>query len=336
MYTVVLLGISGVLAIVSEGKPRKVPLKACLACTLLSAVITGIQLIVYLVDLNKFKRHKFYCPLNEIDRQCFRLAEKERTLFAFVPAFYLLTLCGMILCIVLSISLCEFLHSWKPELNQPVVAPVPPDAEGAALISRDVPPEEPRQTPATGPRDQRRPKDVTPGKRSLLLLKFLEVQPKLLGVVHLVLGLCMITITVAYLVSQMRDPIRLGFIWWLEVQCLVSGVLSIVAEDRPTINMIRTCMALNIVSAIVAIINVFVFLETAGTLMTCAYIECEDTLVIVVSLFPMLFILLEVIISVVITAYARKSLRSLSLSKTTLVLRPPAAQDPPGDPWGSQ
>uniref|UniRef100_UPI00398F3ADC uncharacterized protein n=1 Tax=Pristiophorus japonicus TaxID=55135 RepID=UPI00398F3ADC len=280
LYAAVLLSISGSLAIVSEKNPRRVLLKVCLACTVLSAMVTGVQLIIYLVDLNNYKMGIFHCSSSQYDKKCFDIAMQQRTLFRFVPAFYLLTLFGMMLCIILSINLCDVIHSWNPELDQPVatVMSTPSDAEGAALISGEqgnVPMEEPQPIPAPGPRDHRPTKPVGSGKSSLLVQKFLEGQPKMLGVVHIVLALGLIIVTMPSLVMHFDEEISLGLLWWIVLQCIGSGVLSIAAEERPTINMIRACMALNIISAIATTIGILIFVGTIIDTGYCLHIECQ-------------------------------------------------------------
>ncbi|XP_038657087.1 uncharacterized protein LOC119968060 [Scyliorhinus canicula] len=274
-YTAVLFGISGFLAIISENQPRKVLLKVCLLCSLLGAVIAAIQLIVYLVDLAKLKRHRMFCSSLQHNMNCIQRAESEKLLVIYIPVFYLLTLAGMMLCSVLSISLYHLLQTWKAAINQPVLSPARLDPEGAALMSVEggsAPEVASQQIPAAGSQDRRRPKA---GKQSVLVEKFLDAQPKVLGVVHIVLGFAVIMAAFGVLLLNIWEVVRLGFVWWFTVQCIISGVLSIVAEDRPTVNMIRACVALNIIGAIVAIINSFIYMGSAVQLAGCSHNDCE-------------------------------------------------------------
>ncbi|XP_072354175.1 uncharacterized protein [Scyliorhinus torazame] len=301
-YTAVLLGISGFLAIISENQPRKVLLKVCLACSLLGVVITAIQLIIYLLDLAKMNRINLYCNPMGYKLKCYQRADKEKLLVAYIPVFYLLTLGGMMLCGVLSFSLYDVLQTWKAEINQPVLSPARLDPEGAALMSVEggpVPEVEAQQIPAAGRQ-----------------------------VVHIVLGLCVIMAAFGILLPNTWELIRLSFVWWFTVQCIIAGVLSIVAEEKPTINMIRACVTLNIISAIVCGINSLNFMGSAGQLAGCKLNECEFMLFdMILPLIVLILILLDLVISVVIAVYARKALRSLALSKMAVVLN---ARSPPG------
>ncbi|GCB82674.1 hypothetical protein scyTo_0022051, partial [Scyliorhinus torazame] len=135
-------------------------------------------------------------------------------------------------------------------------------------------------------------------------------------VVHIVLGLCVIMAAFGILLPNTWELIRLSFVWWFTVQCIIAGVLSIVAEEKPTINMIRACVTLNIISAIVCGINSLNFMGSAGQLAGCKLNECEFMLFdMILPLIVLILILLDLVISVVIAVYARKALRSLALSK---------------------
>ncbi|XP_078087572.1 uncharacterized protein LOC144505327 [Mustelus asterias] len=336
-YTALLLGVCGLLVILGENRPRRVMFKAALVCTLLGSVLTAIQLIIHLVDLDQFKKEKVYCSRTIYDPACFQLADKQRLMWKFVPVFYLVTLSGMMLCIVLSISLYKVVQTWKPEINQPVLtAPFVP--EGTAFTSVDlanVPLVESQQVPGSGLQGHSAP-SARGGKRSLLVEKFLEGQPKLLGIVHIVLGLNVPIVTIIFITPIQEEFVNLGFVCWLTVQSVIAGTMSIVAEDRPTINMIRACLALNVLNVTAGSINAFAFLGEAAGLARCSHFECQYVLEYLVPLILLILTLLDLTISVVIVAYAAKSLRSLALNKMALFLNASSVPTPHGESGGPQ
>lgn len=331
-YTALLLGVCGLLVILGENRPRRAMFKAALACALLGSVLTAVQLIIHLVDLDKFKEEKFYCSTMIYDPTCFHQAHKQRLMLQFVPIFYLLTLSGMMLCIVLSMSLYKVLQTWKPETNQPFIP------EGTAFTSVDlarVPILESQQVPGSGLQGHSTP-SARGWKRSLLVEKFLECQPKLLGIVHIVLGLNVPIVTMIIVTPIQEGLINLGFVWWLTVQSVIAGTISIVAEDRPTVHMIRACLAFNVLNAVACGINTFGFLHEAAGLAECTHFDCKYLLDYLVPLILLIFTLLDLTISVVIAVYAGKSLRPLTIDKMALVLNTSLVPTPHGEFGGAQ
>ncbi|XP_059498783.1 uncharacterized protein LOC125449630 isoform X6 [Stegostoma tigrinum] len=269
----VLFVVTGSITYIGDEKPHQVLLRACLACAVLSVLVSTIELILYLVDLSKYRTLPFNCLVEEDFSRCYHLQSKQKMLYVYVPIFYLLTLGGTVLCIIVSISVYEVLRSWKPGMGQ---------------------------------------------------------------VIHLILGLTIPLLLLGSISDNPWEILKVGFNAWLTVQCIITGVVSIAAEDRPTVNMIRACLALNIISALTTAFNAFLLLGHSSDIVFCLYNECEDALEYVMAAFPLLFNLLELVISVVVATYARKSLRSVPLSKAAVVLNAPLAQWSAATPVGPQ
>ncbi|XP_059498778.1 uncharacterized protein LOC125449630 isoform X2 [Stegostoma tigrinum] len=334
----VLFVVTGSITYIGDEKPHQVLLRACLACAVLSVLVSTIELILYLVDLSKYRTLPFNCLVEEDFSRCYHLQSKQKMLYVYVPIFYLLTLGGTVLCIIVSISVYEVLRSWKPGMGQLLRLSPPLDVEGATLISPEpehVPTEHPEPTPTRGTRDPRKSTSRA-GKRPPMVQKFLEGKPKILGVIHLILGLTIPLLLLGSISDNPWEILKVGFNAWLTVQCIITGVVSIAAEDRPTVNMIRACLALNIISALTTAFNAFLLLGHSSDIVFCLYNECEDALEYVMAAFPLLFNLLELVISVVVATYARKSLRSVPLSKAAVVLNAPLAQWSAATPVGPQ
>ncbi|XP_048476702.1 uncharacterized protein LOC109938782 [Rhincodon typus] len=182
----VLFVVTGSIVYIGDEKPHQVLLRACLACAVLSVLISAIELILYLVDLSEHRKLPVNCLVGEDYSRCYHLLNKQKMLYVYVPIFYLLTLSGTVLCIIISISVYEVLRSWKPEMGQSLLLSPPLDVEGATLISPEpdhVPTEHPEPMPTRGTRDPRKSKSGA-GKRPLMVEKFLEGKPKILGIIH--------------------------------------------------------------------------------------------------------------------------------------------------------
>ncbi|XP_072420843.1 uncharacterized protein [Chiloscyllium punctatum] len=237
----VLFVVTGTLVLLGDQKPRQILLKACLVCAIVTMVTSAIELVMYLVDISEHRKMSLLCLVGEDTQRCYHLLGKQRLLYVNVPIFYLLTLSGMMLCIIVSISLYHLLRLWEPQMDQLLRSSSPPpsrDPEGATLISPEPEQEDAEPTADRGTGDRETPKSRA-GKRTLLVHKFLEGQPKVLGVIHVVLGLTIPLLTLETLSTNPWEMVKVGFNAWLTVQCVATGTVSILAENRPTVNMVR-------------------------------------------------------------------------------------------------
>ncbi|XP_060709461.1 uncharacterized protein LOC132834546 isoform X1 [Hemiscyllium ocellatum] len=320
----VLFVLTGTLVLLGDQKPRQGLLRACLASAIVTMVVSAIELVVYLVDISEHRKRSLLCLVGEDTQRCYHLLGKQRVLYVNVPIFYLLTLSGLVLCIIVSTRVYQLVRLGDPEMEQLLRSCPPGDPEGASLVSPEPDQEhtEPAAHRGTGGRET--PKSRA-GKRTLLVHKFLEGHPKALGVIHVVLGLTIPLLTLETLSINAWEMVKVGVNAWLTLQCVATGTVSILAENRPTVNMIRVCLTLNILCALITAIYAIILLEHASEIIFCVYYPCEDTLEIAMSVFPLLFDLLEHVVSVVMAAYSCKSLRSVPLTKAAVVLNAPSA-----------
>ncbi|XP_060709462.1 high affinity immunoglobulin epsilon receptor subunit beta-like isoform X2 [Hemiscyllium ocellatum] len=258
----VLFVLTGTLVLLGDQKPRQGLLRACLASAIVTMVVSAIELVVYLVDISEHRKRSLLCLVGEDTQRCYHLLGKQRVLYVNVPIFYLLTLSGLVLCIIVSTRVYQLVRLGDPEMEQ---------------------------------------------------------------VIHVVLGLTIPLLTLETLSINAWEMVKVGVNAWLTLQCVATGTVSILAENRPTVNMIRVCLTLNILCALITAIYAIILLEHASEIIFCVYYPCEDTLEIAMSVFPLLFDLLEHVVSVVMAAYSCKSLRSVPLTKAAVVLNAPSA-----------
>uniref|UniRef100_UPI00398E3E29 membrane-spanning 4-domains subfamily A member 4A-like n=1 Tax=Pristiophorus japonicus TaxID=55135 RepID=UPI00398E3E29 len=199
----------------------------------------------------------------------------------------------------------------------------------------NIPPEAAQPIPAPEPWDDGQSKAAGSGKRSLLVQKFVEGEPKILGIVLLVLGLSFLACNVPMYLTKATISGRSGAGWWSGALCIISGVLSIVAEVQPTVKMLRTCLALNIITAVSVSIASLMYVGDSEGHLHCAHWHCSEpewnflTMIATFAVFLMLLNILAVTISIVLAVYARKGLRALSFHNVAVVVCSPVAEREP-------
>ncbi|XP_036621249.1 membrane-spanning 4-domains subfamily A member 4A-like [Trichosurus vulpecula] len=103
-------------------------------------------------------------------------------------------------------------------------------------------------------------------KSKTCLQKFLKGEPKVLGTVQIMialmnfaLGMVLILVPMKFFYIHEYFLLNTGYIFWGTAFFIISGSLSIVAEDRTTNTLVRSSLAMNIVSSVVAGLGIIFF-----------------------------------------------------------------------------
>uniref|UniRef100_UPI00398E909A membrane-spanning 4-domains subfamily A member 15-like n=1 Tax=Pristiophorus japonicus TaxID=55135 RepID=UPI00398E909A len=91
------------------------------------------------------------------------------------------------------------------------------------------------------------------------LQKFLNGEPKALGVTLIMLGIIQFGFGVPLRMAKVSEITGLGTPWWLAVLFIVSGALTIVCGQDPNKPRVTACLATNIINVIATGIAVFIF-----------------------------------------------------------------------------
>ncbi|XP_078087571.1 membrane-spanning 4-domains subfamily A member 15-like isoform X2 [Mustelus asterias] len=101
--------------------------------------------------------------------------------------------------------------------------------------------------------------------------KFLEGEPKALGVTKILIGLVQIlfgiplTISMSFHCVNPASPFLIGIVF------ILSGALSIAAEQKPQIKLLRACLATNIISSVLAVCGAITYVVDMSTVQHCVY-----------------------------------------------------------------
>ncbi|XP_038654772.1 membrane-spanning 4-domains subfamily A member 15-like [Scyliorhinus canicula] len=146
--------------------------------------------------------------------------------------------------------------------------------------------------------------------------KFLEGEPKALGVTAVLIGIVQILFGIPLALFTNFLPIILASPFLIGTMFVVSGALSIAAEQNPHIKLLRACLATNIISALLAISGVIVYLIDIQEVQICIVHSwnCQGppqfyALMYYTFIVLLLFTLLELTISIAIAAFVCKSTR---------------------------
>uniref|UniRef100_A0A4X2JY82 Uncharacterized protein n=2 Tax=Vombatus ursinus TaxID=29139 RepID=A0A4X2JY82_VOMUR len=153
--------------------------------------------------------------------------------------------------------------------------------------------------PQPGPRDAQQGSGMEPVKATMQfyqrkkpLEKFLIGEPKALGVVQIMIGLINFSLGILLdLIFHKQLGLHFlfysGYTFWGPAFFILSGSLSIAAENRTTKGMVESSLGLNIVSAIVSGIGFYLLLGSLGTTLTFFHLYATES-----DVYPMTFSIL--------------------------------------------
>ncbi|XP_067915912.1 membrane-spanning 4-domains subfamily A member 15-like [Heterodontus francisci] len=146
--------------------------------------------------------------------------------------------------------------------------------------------------------------------------KFLEGEPKALGVTQVMIGLVEISFGVPLVLTPHLGATSFAASLVMGIVFIVSGALSIAAGKNPHIKLLRACLAMNIISSFLAACGVVIYIVNIAMTPECISMSthCEQvgylystiyyTLVVL-----LIFTILEFTVSIVISAFVCKSTR---------------------------
>ncbi|XP_067834439.1 membrane-spanning 4-domains subfamily A member 15-like [Heptranchias perlo] len=91
------------------------------------------------------------------------------------------------------------------------------------------------------------------------LQKFINGQPKTLGVTLIMLGLIQCGFGIPPRMANLSEVTSLGVPWWLAVLLIVSGALTVVCDRDPNKPRVTACLAMNIINAIATGIAIIIY-----------------------------------------------------------------------------
>ncbi|XP_072494826.1 membrane-spanning 4-domains subfamily A member 4A-like [Notamacropus eugenii] len=172
----------------------------------------------------------------------------------------------------------------------------------------------------------------------LHLQKFLKGEPKVLGTVQIMTALMnfalgMVLILVPTKVYYMHDFLfHIGYIYWGTAFFIISGSLSIVAENRTTNTLVQSSLAMNAVSSVVAGLGIIFFsvnlirMDSAHFL--CHYESFYDScllgmyVLMGINVILLILTILELTISIAISGFGCKA-TCCSQGSMALIMSPP-------------
>ncbi|XP_069797006.1 uncharacterized protein [Narcine bancroftii] len=271
IITALLFMLLGTLAILIEQQPRQCLVKVTEVTLALTAILGAVEMVVLLVDISRIRGVHTSCEIGLHFLMCYQRIMPQKVLMTTIPVVYLMILTGTFLCIALSIILHEFFQTWTPEMTGSS-----PAEASQQLVETGT---SPNEVPAPIEGVLQNQKSVRPPKTSMLVQKFLEIHPKILGVILLTTAHGIILLAMPDMVVARIEYGHLGVIWWTFVQCIISGIFSILAEGNPNIPMLRACLALNIISAIAASVGSLSYFDFASHIVICISVKCETLVV---------------------------------------------------------
>ncbi|XP_048382319.1 membrane-spanning 4-domains subfamily A member 15-like [Stegostoma tigrinum] len=151
------------------------------------------------------------------------------------------------------------------------------------------------------------------------LQKFLEGEPKALGVTQILNGLVQISFGIPLSVATDFHSKLLGSPFVIGIMFIVSGALSIAAEKDPNIKLLRACLTWNVVSGFLAAAGGIIYVTDILDILHCtgSYTQCthaRDFYIIsyVTVAILLLFTLLQLTVCITVSAFVCKSTRCCS------------------------
>ncbi|KAM8968095.1 membrane-spanning 4-domains subfamily A member 4A [Sarcophilus harrisii] len=172
------------------------------------------------------------------------------------------------------------------------------------------------------------------------LQAFLKGEPKVLGTVQIMVALINFTLGMVLILTSLANfhylrnfLLHTGYLFWGPIFFIISGVLSIVAENKTTNALVQTSLAMNAVSSVAAVLGI-IFLSFNLTYMQYSYYFCLRTVVsescfggimLSVGINGTLLILtiLELAISLTVSSFGCKA-TCCSTSGVTIVMSSPS------------
>ncbi|XP_043825562.1 membrane-spanning 4-domains subfamily A member 4A-like [Dromiciops gliroides] len=102
-------------------------------------------------------------------------------------------------------------------------------------------------------------------KSKASLQKFLRGEPKVLGTIQIMIALMNFSLGLVHILTPMDSFLRenfllyTGYIFWGTAFFIISGSLSIAAENKPTNTLVQSCLAMNIVSSVASGMGIIFF-----------------------------------------------------------------------------
>ncbi|XP_051821177.1 membrane-spanning 4-domains subfamily A member 4A-like [Antechinus flavipes] len=180
------------------------------------------------------------------------------------------------------------------------------------------------------------------------LQAFLKGEPKVLGTVQIMIALVNFTLGMVFILTpqdiyhyRRNFLLHTGYLFWGPIFFLISGVLSIVAENKTTNALVQTSLAMNALSSVAAVLGI-IFLPFNLTYMRISYYFCPSSVVskscfggimLSVGINGILLILtiLELAISLTVSSFACKATCCNASGVTIVMSSPPQASQNPED-----
>ncbi|XP_074129785.1 membrane-spanning 4-domains subfamily A member 4A-like [Sminthopsis crassicaudata] len=172
------------------------------------------------------------------------------------------------------------------------------------------------------------------------LQAFLKGEPKVLGTVQIIVALMNFALGMVFILIPPRNfyfethfLLHTGYIFWGTIFFIISGVLSIVAENKTTNALVQTSLAMNAVSSVAAVLGI-IFLSFSLSYERSSYYFCHHTnvlescvggILLAVGINGILLILtiLELVVSLTVSSFGCKA-TCCSMSGVTIVMSSPS------------
>ncbi|XP_068964176.1 membrane-spanning 4-domains subfamily A member 4A-like [Petaurus breviceps papuanus] len=178
------------------------------------------------------------------------------------------------------------------------------------------------------------------------LQKFLKGEPKVLGTVQIMIALMNFTLGMVIILIPLKTSVYENFLWytgyifWGTAFFIISGSLSIAAENRATNTLVQSSLAMNVVSSVVAGLGIILFLVNLFVMDTIYYFchfegsldPCLLGMYIMLGIKVILLILaiLELAISLAISSFGCKATCCNQSSVNLIMPPPPYVPENPG------
>lgn len=120
-----------------------------------------------------------------------------------------------------------------------------------------------------------------PSQGPYFLKRFIEGQPKTLGAIQIMIGILQIFLGAflcVFLSSRYSSIAPIGVSFWASIFYIISGALSVATERNGTLSLVKGSLGMNIVSTIIAGIEIIIVSIDLGVDSTirCPYGFCSD------------------------------------------------------------